>query len=158
MRTLPFIVTILALWIIFVSTLYLAFGMTFPTVLLAVISIGGLLVSVFSYRYYGWPYADKGSFTDISPDALYSMLGKSEVISIVDVRGAGEYASGHLPGARNIPLSQIERGSAMNEGTVFVSGSGKKSRIAIRRVKGRHLFNLRDGYSEWVGENLPVEK
>ena len=33
-------------------------------------------------------------------------------LTVIDVRTPGEYASGHLPGAHNIPLDHIRRGTA----------------------------------------------
>lgn len=158
MRTFPFIVTMLAIWLIFVAALYLTFGFTAATLMLAALSIGGVAVSVFTYRYYGWPYADKSTFVDITPSDLYALMEKGERVVIVDVRGAGEFERGHLPGSQNMPLSRVSRGQAVTEKTVFVSGRGRRSRMAIRRARGKELLNLRDGYAEWVEENLPVEK
>ncbi len=158
MRTFPLVVTVLALWVIFAVTLYLAFNFTFPTVLLAALSMMGILVSIFTYRYYGWPYADKGDYRDIKAGDLHSMIEKGERVDIIDVRRTGEYEAGHLPNSRNVPYQKIERGLTADGKTVFVSGTGKRSRLVLRKVVGKELYNLRDGYMEWAHEHLPIEK
>ncbi len=158
MRTFPYIVIMIALWIIFVSTLYLAFGITFPTLLLAVVSIIGVTVSIFTYRYYGWPYAERGSYADLKPGELNSMLEKGEHLDIVDVRTTAEFAKGHLPRSVNMPYTKVVRGQSVGNRTVFVSGTGRRSRAVIRRVIGKELYNLREGYTEWMKEHMPVEK
>lgn len=158
MRTFPFIITMLGLWVILVATLYLAFGLTFPTVLVGVLSIGGVTVSVFTYRYYGWPFADRDSYNDLKAADLYSLLEKGEEFEIFDVRSPAVFGRGHLPHAINMPFSRIIRGRIVSGRTVFVSGRGIRSRIAIRRVRGKQLFNLREGYESWTEEHLPVER
>lgn len=158
MRTLPFIATVLALWAMFDLTLYLAFGLTFPTLLLATLSFCGIAVSMFTYRYYGWPFADRDKFNDIRPADLYSMMEKGERLDIIDVRRPAEFARGHLPSSRNVPFYRVDRRMVMNSQTVFVSNTGRRSRVILRIVKGKQLFNLREGFEEWTSEHLPVEK
>ncbi|WP_200301475.1 rhodanese-like domain-containing protein [Streptomyces adelaidensis] len=52
-------------------------------------------------------------------------------LTVVDVRTPGEYASGHLPGALNVPLDQLERAlPALKESTaelLMVCRSGARS-------------------------------
>lgn len=43
----------------------------------------------------------------ISPEALLRQLGGDAAPTIIDVRGAEEYAAGHIPGARHIPGDEI---------------------------------------------------
>lgn len=158
MRTFPFIITILGLWIILVATLYLAFGLTFPTVFVAILSIGGVTVAIFTYRYYGWPFAERDSYDDIKAADLYTMIEKGEKFEIFDVRSPTEYGRGHLPKSVNMPFSRIGRGRTISGRAVFVSGRGIRSRIVIRRVRGKQLFNLREGFESWTEEHLPVER
>ena len=158
MRTFPFIVTMLGLWIILMATLYIAFGLTFPTLLLAILSIGGVCVSIFAYRYYGWPFAERDSYNDIRASDLYGMMEKGEKLEIFDVRSPAEYGRGHLPSSVNVPFSRIMRGRMISGRTVFVSSRGIRSRIVIRRMKGKQLLNLREGFASWIEEHLPVER
>ena len=44
----------------------------------------------------------------MKPEELARMVGESPLV-IVDVRGPQQFRDGHLPGAINIPLSELER-------------------------------------------------
>ncbi len=44
----------------------------------------------------------------ISPQALYDQLGTDAAPFVIDVRGAAEFAAGHLPGAHHIPGDELE--------------------------------------------------
>ena len=52
--------------------------------------------------------ADRDSLEAVSRSELMARL-KAGIVTVLDVRPADEFALGHLPGALNIPLSQLER-------------------------------------------------
>jgi rhodanese-related sulfurtransferase len=47
----------------------------------------------------------------MAPEELARMLGEGNPPVIVDVRGPQQFRDGHLPGAINIPLSELEGGA-----------------------------------------------
>ena len=78
---------------------------------------------------------------------------------LLDVREADEYAQGHIPGSRNLPLSELEeRWEELEEGkTLFVyclSGGRSRQAAAFLGGKGFAVKNI-GGISAWHGE---VEK
>lgn len=82
---------------------------------------------------------------------------------LVDVREPDEWASGHAPGARHIPLGQLERRmhELPKDGeiiTVCRSG-GRSSRAAdiLRRAGFQRVRNLAGGMNAWKKDGLPVE-
>ena len=57
-------------------------------------------------------------------------------IKLLDVRTPSEYSRGHIKGAQNIPLGQIEHFSQSKEERLYViCHSGVRSRLAARRLK-----------------------
>lgn len=76
---------------------------------------------------------------------------------IVDVRTPGEYASGHLPGALNIPLDRIPhslpelRQAAEGRGLLLVCASGARSENAARTLAehGIDAASLTGGTRAW---------
>lgn len=44
----------------------------------------------------------------ILPQALHAQLGTDAAPFVIDVRGAAEYAMGHVPGAHHIPGDELE--------------------------------------------------
>lgn len=77
-------------------------------------------------------------------------------LTVVDVRTPGEYASGHLPEALNIPLDQLGRALPALRGVsgelLVVCASGSRSENA-RRVLAEHgirAMTLTGGTSGWA--------
>ncbi|WP_049661551.1 rhodanese-like domain-containing protein, partial [Kitasatospora sp. MY 5-36] len=44
--------------------------------------------------------------TPLTVEQLQPRLG---LLTLIDVRSPGEYAAGHIPGALNVPLDQLDR-------------------------------------------------
>lgn len=82
---------------------------------------------------------------------------------LVDVRTAEEYASGHLPGAINIPLHQLPtRITEVPAGkpVVVVCASGNRSQNGaniLARSGYVEVYNLRGGTMAWAMQGLPLE-
>lgn len=80
---------------------------------------------------------------------------------LVDVRSAGEFAAGHVPGAVNIPLEEIERrlGDLNAEQTlVLVCKGGTRAEIAAEFLKDKrgNLAVLQGGTEAWRKAGLPL--
>jgi len=95
----------------------------------------------------------------ISPDELAVMLvSQDSGMQIIDVRSPGQYKSGSIPGAINIPLADLlEPGNkaALSNGdikTIFCDGNGLLSSQAWMLCKQKAyegLFILGGGLDEW---------
>ena len=79
---------------------------------------------------------------------------------LLDVRGADEYAEGHIPGSVNIPLQVLptKRGLPENLDTplfVYCRSGGRSRRAAafLEKIGYRHVKNI-GGIMNWNG---PVE-
>ena len=87
------------------------------------------------------------------------------LVTIIDVRPPEEYAAGHLPGAINLPLSQLEQeaGRLDNDREVVAYCRGPHcvlafDAVALLREKGLAASRLDGGLPEWRLKGLPVEK
>ena len=85
---------------------------------------------------------------------------------ILDVRDEKEYAAGHLPRARHVPLNDLEKKAAelqkFREKPVIVTcRSGPRSGAATRVLKRAGFSNvyvLKGGIAAWQQASLPLEK
>jgi rhodanese-related sulfurtransferase len=83
-------------------------------------------------------------------------------LDIVDVRESGEWATGHLPGARLVPLSELRettRASLPRDGVLFVCAAGVRSETAARLALQNGLtkvYNLAGGTRGWQRAGLPL--
>lgn len=83
--------------------------------------------------------------------------------TIVDVRTDGEYAKGHIPGAKHLPITQLPaRLGELNPelDTVFHCHSGVRSRRAAHMavesglLQGQ-IYDFSPGIAGWNGQTLP---
>ena len=85
-------------------------------------------------------------------------------VSVVDVRGAAEWAAGHLPGVPNIPLGYLADriGELPTDRPLVVHcQSGSRSAIAASVLRSRgmkNVVNLVGGFVDWQAAGNPVER
>ncbi|EEY80588.1 MULTISPECIES: rhodanese-like domain-containing protein [Streptococcus] len=76
-------------------------------------------------------------------------------IKLLDVQTPSEYNRGHIKGALNIPLGQIDRYSQSKEEKLYViCHSGVRSRLAAKKLKkkGYDVVNVSGGMMSWKGD------
>lgn len=83
---------------------------------------------------------------------------------VLDVRPEDEFAAGHVPGARNIPLAELEkRLRELPKGVEVVAYCRGPycvlayEAVAALRAKGISARRLEDGFPEWRAAGLAVE-
>jgi len=99
---------------------------------------------------------------NITVEQLQTNLKSGEVIHLIDVRSAGEFASGHVPQAANIPLEQVEsRLQDFPSGKVAIlCQSGSRAGMACDILKHHHenVFVVEGGTAAWISAGYPVIK
>lgn len=105
-----------------------------------------------------------GRRTDVDVARLKAERDAGKVKVLVDVRTPAEFAGGHVPGAINIPLDEVEaRASeipAQPGDLVYVvcEVGGRSSRAAdLLAAKGRTTANVQGGTRAWRAAGYPVE-
>lgn len=126
-----------------------------------------LLVSIVVISGLGllWPLLGRSNKNEVNP-AQATLLINREDAHIVDVREADEFAGGHLPEARNIPLAKLaDRVSEIEKykdkplivccaaGMRSAKGCGELSKLGFGRV-----YSLAGGVDAWVGAGYPIKK
>jgi rhodanese-related sulfurtransferase len=85
---------------------------------------------------------------------------------VLDVRDEKEFASGHLPRARHVPLKELEQRAPelakFKEKPVIVTcRTGPRAAAASRVLKRAgfsNVYTLKGGVSAWHQASLPLEK
>jgi len=108
-------------------------------------------------------FNDRDSLEAVSRKELLQR-SKEGLVTVLDVRPSEEYAVGHIPGALNVPLNEIERHLANlpKEQEVIAYCRGEYcvfafEAVAALRKKGFTARRLEEGYPEWKAAGLPVE-
>jgi rhodanese-related sulfurtransferase len=99
------------------------------------------------------------------PAAAVQLINREKAV-VIDVCEPGEFAAGHVVGARNVPLGELETklGAAVKNKAlplILVCQSGARSgrAVAIAKKLGyEQAQSLAGGLSGWRAANLPVEK
>lgn len=101
----------------------------------------------------------------IGVDSARQMLSADSSVVVLDVRTPEEYRShtGHLPGARLIPLQELERRleelRPFGDRTIVVycrHGQRSLNAVALLRRHGYNALNLEGGILKWMEAKNPV--
>ncbi len=122
-----------------------------------------IAIAVISGAMLAWPMLSRarGSAGGIDTLVATQMVNQKHAV-FVDVRPAEEYAKGHIPQARSLPLDQIEaRAQSLpkNKPLIIVCATGRSAGTAITQLKAKGLENvvaLSGGMTAWHQAGLPV--
>ena len=104
---------------------------------------------------------------DLEPVRRLDLLSRARdgLVTVLDVRPPEEFAAGHIPGAINIPLIDLERRlkdlTEDEEIVAYCRGPHcvlAFDAIAKLRQYGFKAQRLEDGYPEWRASGLPIEQ
>lgn len=103
------------------------------------------------------------STTGISPTEAQAKLQQKERPFLLDVRQPDEFRSGHIQGAKLIPLNELQKRLGelpKNREILCVCRSGNRSASAVRQLTaaGHNAINLSGGISAWSRAGLPLKK
>jgi rhodanese-related sulfurtransferase/DNA-binding transcriptional ArsR family regulator len=105
----------------------------------------------------------RDQFEPISRKELVARM-KEGSVTLLDVRPADEFAAGHLPKARNIPLPDLKRLAAKldpkTEIVAYCRGPFcvlSLDAVSLLRARGFRVRRLAEGLPEWRAAGLPVE-
>ncbi len=123
---------------------------------LIAIASGGLLL---------WPMLRGAMAGSLTPAHAVQLINREKAV-VVDVSETEEFATGHLVGARNIPLSELEArlpGSVKNKSLplILVCPSGARSQRAVavaKKLGYEQAQVMAGGLKAWKEANLPLER
>ena len=110
-----------------------------------------------------FPVLNKGS--GLSPQDMVQLMNR-EKATVIDVCEPDEFAKGHVIGAKNLPLGQLEDKLAQvvkskSTPVVMVCQVGARSAraaAAAKKLGFENVQSLAGGLKAWQAANMPVEK
>ena len=120
---------------------------------------GGMLV---------WPLVNRlivGAAPQVGALEAVQLINRRDAL-VLDVRDKADFAAGHIPNARNIPVPELDGRlrelEKFKSRPIVVNGqSGMRSYSVCGVLKKNgfsEVFTLRGGLNGWVEASLPVEK
>src|SRR5436190_6838657 len=114
-----------------------------------------------------WPLVRRSTGGPWVNAAQATQLINREDALVLDVRDAGEYGSGHILGARNVQLAQLEEATPAELAKrkdkmliVYCDGGQRAPKAAslLRKHGFQKVVNLAGGIGAWQQAGLPLEK
>lgn len=109
-------------------------------------------------------FASKDGLTPVRRDDLIKQV-RSGAVMVIDVRPEGEYQSGHIEGAINIPLEELPKRltELPKEQEIVAYCRGPYCMLAYEAVKqlrkhGYQSRRLEGGFPEWKAEHYPTAR
>lgn len=108
-------------------------------------------------------FGKRPSHREIGPTELDAILRDGSAL-LVDVREPDEFASGHIAGAINMPLSVFSPGNipdAAGKTVVLQCAGGKRSGMALDKCASAQAAvdtHLAGGIGAWKAAGLPVTR
>jgi rhodanese-related sulfurtransferase len=112
-----------------------------------------------------WPVLKGAAGGSLTAQGAVQLINREKAV-VIDVCEANEFATGHVGGAKNIPLGQLEeklsatvKNKALPVILVCQSGARSNRAVAIAKKLGyEQAQSLGGGLGAWKTANLPVEK
>ena len=112
-----------------------------------------------------WPLLAGSAGKGLNPVSATQLINREDAY-ILDVREADEFAGGHLPEARNIPLGKLaerigELEKFKDRALLVCCAAGVRSGKAcaqLRRNGFTRMHSLAGGVDAWVAAGYPVKK
>lgn len=101
----------------------------------------------------------------VSPAIATQMVNKEGAL-LLDIRTRKEWETGHIAGAKHIPLADLDHHITelykfKEKPVIVVCNFGQSAGSAAKRLKAdgfQNVIRLGGGMTEWKGQNLPVIK
>lgn len=126
-----------------------------------------VLIAVVSGLMFLWPTVAKlfGRAKQLGVAEAVQLINRQDA-AILDVREPGEYKSGHIPNARNVPAGQIsdrmkELEKLKGKAVLVACASGNRSTSAceaLEKAGFEKVYCLAGGMGAWQQANMPLEK
>jgi rhodanese-related sulfurtransferase len=97
----------------------------------------------------------------VSPKDVQALIESGEV-ELIDVREHHEWQTGHIPGARHVPLSRLRqtpKAYLNRDKLVFVCAAGARSNLAAQLAVAHgftQVYNLTGGTRAWTSAGLTL--
>lgn len=124
-----------------------------------------ILIALSSGGMLAWPMVRGANAGSLSAQGAVQLINRERAV-VVDVREPEEFAAGHVTGAKNVPLAQLEQKlptAVKNKSLplLLICASGARAQRAVataRKLGYEQAQAVAGGLKSWKDANLPLEK
>ena len=124
-----------------------------------------ILIALSSGGMLAWPLIRGSGGGTLTAQGAVQLINRERAV-LVDVREPEEFATGHMIGAKNVPLNQLDEKLAStvknkNVPLLLVCATGARAQRAVtvaKKLGYEQAQAVAGGLKAWKEANLPVEK
>ncbi|HZX33567.1 MAG TPA: rhodanese-like domain-containing protein [Rhodocyclaceae bacterium] len=124
-----------------------------------------IAIAAFSGAALLWQLFQRSGGSEVNPAEATLLINRQDAL-VVDVREPDEFATGHLPEARNIPVGKLadrvnEIEKYKDKPVILCCASGIRSGKAcgeLKKLGFSSLHSLSGGIDSWRQAGLPIKK
>ncbi|MDM0083693.1 MULTISPECIES: rhodanese-like domain-containing protein [Variovorax] len=124
-----------------------------------------ILIALSSGGMLAWPLVRGANAGSLTAQGAVQLINRERAV-VVDVREPEEFAAGHVTGAKNVPLNQLEQklpATVKNKSLplLLVCATGARAQRAVATAKKlgyEQAQAVAGGLKSWKDANLPLEK
>ncbi|MBB3177427.1 rhodanese-like domain-containing protein [Variovorax sp. Sphag1AA] len=124
-----------------------------------------ILIALASGGMLFWPMLRGASSGSLTAQGAVQLINRERAV-VVDVREPEEFATGHVTGAKNVPLNELEQklpAAVKNKSLplLLICATGARAQRAVATAKKlgyEQAQAVSGGLKSWKEANLPVEK
>ncbi|WP_233101659.1 rhodanese-like domain-containing protein [Variovorax sp. IB41] len=124
-----------------------------------------ILIALSSGGMLAWPLIRGSGGGTLTAQGAVQLINRERAV-LVDVREPEEFATGHMIGAKNVPLNQLDEKLAStvknkNVPLLLVCATGARAQRGVAMAKKlgyEQAQAVAGGLKAWKDANLPVEK
>ena len=124
-----------------------------------------ILIALSSGGMLAWPMVRGANAGSLTAQGAVQLINRERAV-VVDVREPEEFAAGHVTGAKNVPLNQLEPklpAAVKNKSLplLLVCATGARAQRAVATAKKlgyEQAQAVAGGLKSWKDANLPLEK
>jgi len=105
---------------------------------------------------------DEAPYGDVSVEQAWGLIQSKPDLVVLDVRTVAEYDEGHISGALNIPVQELEERLGELDSSVeylVYCRTGNRSSVAVQVLMAGgfdRVYHMNNGITAWVGAGYPV--
>jgi rhodanese-related sulfurtransferase len=124
--------------------------------------IGAVLIVAASAYWLMMPKEQDEDYGDVSVERAWELTQEKPSLVILDVRTDAEFSEGHIEGAINIPVGELEGrlGELDRDDEMLVyCRTGNRSRTAVGILEGNDfnkIYHMNNGITAWTSAGYPT--
>lgn len=122
-------------------------------VIWAVVAVAVVAIGYLAFR----PASSAKGIVNVDSAKVQDLLADPAAVHVVDVRTAGEFQAGHLKGAENAPVDQLQtavQGWDKTKPLLVYCATGSRSASAVQQLQSmgfETIYHMNQGLVSWQG-------